>query len=118
MGALCALVLAHERGSRVGGVVAMAAPLELAWKSQLTLTVARRLPLADAIPFIRKGDGPDVSDASVAAGMPTLDRIPMAAAASLLRGQEAARDRAGRLSVPVLVQHGRFDHVAPVHNAH
>jgi len=118
MGALAGIVLAQERGTRVGGVVAMATPLELEWKSQATLWLAQRLPLAVAVPFIHKSSGPDVSDAAVAAAMPSGDRIPLAAASSLLQGQRAAADRAARLAVPVLVQHGRYDHVAPVHNAH
>ncbi len=117
MGALVALVLAHERGARVAGVVAMATPLELQWKAQTLLTVARRVPLADALPYIAKRGGPDVSDPAVAAAMPSYDRIPIAAAQSLIEGQQAAEARAPRLSVPVLVQHGRHDHTAPVHNA-
>jgi len=118
MGALCAIVLAHERGAKVAGVVAMATPLELEWKSQATLSLARRVPLADVLPYLRKSGGPDVSDSAVAAAMPSYDRIPLAAAASLLEGQLAATDRLSRLATPFLVQHGRFDHVAPVHNAH
>ncbi len=118
MGALCAIALAHERGARVAGVVSMATPLELEWKSQATLRLARRIPLADVLPFLAKTGGPDVSDAAVAAAMPSYDQIPLAAAASMLDGQLTALDRIPRLGVPFLVQHGRYDHVAPVHNAH
>ena len=35
----------------------------------------------------------------------------------MLEGQALAADRASRLAVPVLVLHGRHDHVAPVRNA-
>ncbi len=118
MGALCGIVVAQERGDRVAGLVAMATPLQLAFKQQAVLALARRLPLADAVPFVPKKGGPDVSDAAIAAAMPNYDRVPLAAASSLLDGQAQARDRVGRLAVPVLVQHGRYDHVAPVHNAH
>jgi carboxylesterase len=117
MGALCAIALAHERGARVAGVVLMATPLQLAFKSQLTVRVANKIPLAAVVPFIMKKGGPDVSDPAVAAAMPSYDRIPMASAASLLEGQIIARDRLPRLGCPVLVQHGRHDHVAPVSNA-
>lgn len=118
MGALVSIALAHERGARCAGVVSMATPLELEWKSQATLRAATHLPIADFVPFLSKRGGPDVSDAAVAAAMPSYDRIPLAAAASLLEGQAVAIDRVPRLGVPFLVLHGRFDHVAPVHNAH
>lgn len=117
MGALCATVLAQERGARVAGLVLMALPLELTFKSQVVLDLARRVPLASVVPYILKKSGPDVSDAAVAAAMPSYDRIPLAAAASMLDGQAAARERLSRLSCPVLLQHGRHDHVAPVRNA-
>jgi carboxylesterase len=117
MGALCGIVLAHERGARVAGLVAMATPLELGMKNQLTLAAANKIPLAAVMPFILKKSGPDVSDPAVAAAMPSYDRIPLAAAASMLDGQREAAGRLPRLACPVLVQHGRHDHVAPVRNA-
>ncbi|MEZ4469769.1 MAG: alpha/beta hydrolase [bacterium] len=52
----------------------------------------------------------------MAAAMPDYDRTPIAAAASMLEGQDLVRQRLARLSAPVLVQHGRHDHVAPVRN--
>jgi carboxylesterase len=117
MGALLALSLAHERGARVGGLVLMATPLELDFQTQCVLRLARFFPFADALPFVRKTDGPDVSDPSVAASMPSYDRVPLAAAATLLDGQRTARAYLPLLRVPTLVQHGRNDHVAPVANA-
>jgi carboxylesterase len=117
MGALIALVLGHERGARVGGIVAMSTPLVLDMVSQAALTVIRRLPFSGLLPDAKKKDGPDVSDPAVAAAMPSYDRMPLAAAASLLDGQAEAKDRATRLSAPVLIQHGRHDHTAPVRNA-
>ncbi len=117
MGALAATVLAHERGDRVAGLVLMSTALELSWKEQLILGLARRLPLADALPYVMKKHGPDVSDPAVAVALPTDDRTPIAAAASLLEGQALARRRLPLLGMPVLIQHGRHDHVAPVQNA-
>lgn len=116
MGALCALALAQSQGDRVAGVIAMATPLDLTWKQQWVLELAQRLPVADAIPYSVKKSGPDVSDAAVAAAMPSYDRVPIAAAASMIELQRIARDRARRISAPVLVMHGRHDHVAPVRN--
>jgi hypothetical protein len=87
----------------------MALPLELNWRQQLSLALARRLPLAAVRPFILKEGGPDDSDPAVAAAMPSYDRLPLAAAASLLAGQRAAAARLGRLACPVLVLHGRHD---------
>lgn len=118
MGALSALTLAHEQGERVAAVVAMATPLELEWKSQALFAAVQRMPFADMLPFYPKSDGPDVSDAAVAAASPGYRTVPLIAAASLLDGQRAVLDCVERLSVPVLVQHGRHDHVAPVRNAH
>lgn len=117
MGALAGAVLAHERGDRVAGLVLMSTALELTWKDHLVLSLARRLPLADALPYILKKNGPDVSDPAVAVTLPTDDRTPLAAAASLLDAQDEARRRLPLLGIPVLIQHGRHDHVAPVHNA-
>ena len=116
MGALAASVLAHERGDRVAGLVLMSMPLELTWKQQITLGLARHLPLADAWPYAIKKHGPDVSDPQVAATLPTDDRTPLAAAASLIDAQAEVRRRLPLLGLPVLVQHGRHDHVAPVQN--
>lgn len=117
MGALLGVVLAHERGARCGGLVLMGTPLRLDTRTQLVLRLARRLPFIDAWPLVEKSDGPDVSDPGVAASMPSYDRVPLAAAASLIDGQEAALERLSRLRTPTLVLHGRNDHVAPVDNA-
>lgn len=116
MGALCAIALAHERGARVAGLVAMATPLTLNLADQWALQAARHLPLAAIKPWILKKSGPDVSDPAVAAAMPSYDRIPLAAAASMVAGQRHAHDVLTRLSCPVLLMHGRHDHVAPVRN--
>ena len=106
-----------KRGLKVAGLVVIAVPLELDLKSQTVLKLARRVPIDFFLPFVKKENGPDVSDPGVAAAMPSYDRTPIAAAASMLDGQTLAADRAGRLGVPVLVLHGRHDHVAPVRNA-
>lgn len=117
LGALLALVVGHERGARVGGIVAMATPLRLRRFDQLRLELVEAAGLAEVLPYQTKRDGPDVSDPAVAAAMPSYARVPIAAAVSLLEGQRAALDRAPRLSRPVLVLHGRHDRTAPVENA-
>ncbi|MEE2788106.1 MAG: alpha/beta fold hydrolase [Myxococcota bacterium] len=117
MGALLSIVVAQERGARVAGLVAMSTPLVLDFKSQTVLGMARRWPIADLIPFAGKKGGPDISDSAVGLEMPSYDKMPIAAAKSLLDGQTEAADRAKRLSIPVLVLHGRHDHTAPVRNA-
>ena len=117
-GALAALALAHERGQRVGGVVAMATPLELTMRNQLALRMVHRVPpLSDLVPYLAKKTGPDVSDPAIAAAMPSYDRVPLASAVSLLDGQTLVQTRAPLLTTPVLIQHGRHDHTAPVRNA-
>lgn len=117
LGALIALVLGHERGARCAGIVAMGTPLKLDLKSQTVLRIAERLPLADLVPFAKKHKGPDVSIAAVAAAMPSYDRLPIGAAQSMLEGQRRVVERAARITVPVVVLHGRHDHSAPVANA-
>ncbi len=114
MGALLSTILAHERGDRVAALVTMSPPLHLDFISQSLLSVGRRLPLASIMPYKRKATGPDVSDPAIAAAMPSYDRTPVAAAVSLIDAQEVARDRATRISVPTLVQHGRHDHTTPI----
>ena len=118
MGALIALSLGHERGERVGGIAALATPLTLPFIKQKTLALVERLPFSDILPFARKTGGPDISDPILARQMDSYDRIPLPAAASLLAGQREVRDRTPRISVPVFVGHGRYDHTAPVSNAH
>jgi carboxylesterase len=117
LGALLTIVLAQERGAKVAGAILMATPLHLDFLSQNVLRIARTIPIASVFPYKMKKGGPDVSDPAVAAAMPSYDRTPIAAAVSFLDGQDIARERAPRLSVPVLVQHGRQDHVAPARNA-
>lgn len=118
MGGMLALTLAHENGERVAGVVIMGVPLEFEWRTQQLFRLVRRLPFADALPFARKALGPDISDPAAAAAAPGYDRIPLVAAASLLDGQDAVLACIDRIGVPVLVQHGRHDHVAPLRAAH
>ena len=116
LGALLTLVLAQERGDKVAGIVTMAVPLALDVKTQFLLRLAAN-SLSAVLPFSKKKNGPDVSDPGTAAAMPSYDRTPVDAAVSLLDGQVLARERAPRLSVPVLILHGRQDHVAPARNA-
>ena len=118
MGALLALVLAHDQGARVAGVVAMATPLHFGLATQTYLRLVESVALTDLIPFVRKHQGPDVSDSAVAAAMPGYVRIPIRAAASLLEGQRQVRQRAPQLGMPVLILHGRNDHTASVANAY
>lgn len=117
MGALAGLTLAHEQGERVAGVVAMAVPLELEWKTQALFEAVRRMPFADTLPFYPKSDGPDISDPAAAAAVPGYSAVPLLAASSIIDGQHAVKACVERIGVPVLVQHGRHDHVAPVRNA-
>ncbi|MCB9553743.1 MAG: alpha/beta fold hydrolase [Myxococcales bacterium] len=118
MGGLLSLTLAHENGERVAGAVVMGVPLEFEWRTQQLFRLVRKMPFADALPFVHKALGPDISDPAAAAAAPGYDRIPPVAAASLLDGQDAVLACVDRIGVPVLVQHGRHDHVAPLRAAH
>ncbi|MFN3197702.1 MAG: alpha/beta hydrolase [Bradymonadia bacterium] len=118
VGALLALRVAHERGSRVAGVVAMGTPLTLGMRRQAMMRLASVLPLAELIPFKGTHHGPDVSDPAVAADLQGAGHIPLNTMASLRQGQVDVCDRIERLSCPVLVLHGRRDHTAPLSNAY
>lgn len=118
MGGLIALTLAHEYGERVAGLAVMGVPLRFTWQTQTLFRLIRHLPFADALPPVHKPQGPDISDPAAAAAAPGYNDIPLAAAASLLEGQQAVRACIDRIGVPVLIQHGRHDHVAPLAAAH
>lgn len=116
MGALCALALAYERGARVGRLVCMATPLQLPRFDRWGLKLAQRLPLATFYPYSIKRTGPDLRDRTALAETASYDRMPIAAAQSLLDAQQRVRRLLPLLSCPTLVQHGRHDSVAPPRN--
>jgi carboxylesterase len=51
MGSLLATVVAQERGQRVAGLIVAAVPIQLGFKSQSVLRLARKLPVATFMPF-------------------------------------------------------------------
>ena len=117
MGGLLALKLAHEQGERVKGVAALAPAFELDFVSKVGLKVIRRLGIARFLPDMPKSGGPDVSDPDVGAVMPSNDTVPIAAAVSLLDGQQAVAQVVGRISRPVWIFQGKRDHTVPAHSA-
>lgn len=118
VGALVALRLAHERGQKVAGVVAMGTPLSLGMRRQAMMRLASVMPMAELVPFKGTRHGPDVSDPAVAADLPGAHHIPLSTMSSLVQAQADVRDRVQRLSCPTLVLHGRRDHTAPLSNGY
>lgn len=117
MGGLLALKLAHERGGRVKGVAALAPAFEIDTISDLGLRVIRKLGIASWLPHLPKSGGPDVSDPSIGRAMPSNEKMPIAAAQSLLTAQRDVRAVVGRLMMPVWIFQGKQDHTVPVKSA-
>lgn len=117
MGGLLALKLAHERGGRVQGVAALAPAFELDTVSGVGLRLIKKLGIANWLPHMPKSGGPDVSDPDIGYTMPSNDKMPIAAAQSILIGQESVSEIANRLMVPVWIFQGKQDHTVPARSA-
>jgi esterase/lipase len=72
--------------------------------------LGRYLPAVN-IPKLR---GSDVRDPRAKRDNPAYRTQPLRAAREILRGQRAAREAAPRLTVPLLVVHGRADDTTPL----
>jgi len=115
MGALAALVLAHEHPERVDGLALLAPALELRPLAQLAARVARRLPLVGA-PLIPKGSS-DVRDPEMRRANPALPAIPPSALGELARMQAHVQRILPAVTAPALVIAGARDHTVTVAGA-
>ncbi len=117
MGGLLSLKLAHEKGGRVLGVAALAPAYEIDMVSNFGLRLIKKLGIASWLPHMPKSGGPDVSDPAVGYAMPSNEKMPIAAAQSLLKGQAAVDQIVSRLMMPVWIFQGKQDHTVPTHSA-
>jgi carboxylesterase len=115
MGALVALVLAHEHPGRVDGLALLAPALELALLPRLAGMVARRLRLVGA-PLIGKRSS-DVRDPEMRRRNPALQAIPPSALGELVRMQAHVENILPGVAVPALVIAGARDHTVTVAGA-
>jgi carboxylesterase len=115
LGSLLALVAGAARQHR--GVIAVGA---LGTALELTPLEARVLAVSEGLgrllPDVRvpKFRGSDVRDPRSKRDNPAYATQPLRAAREILRGQRAAREVLGSLTIPVLVVHGRADETTPL----
>ena len=109
MGGLVTLRLAQTHA--VDGIVVIGTPLALRAPLPLLARVLRRL-----MPF-RKKRGSDIQEPAARARHPGLGAMPLASVTELVRLQGVVSADLARISVPILVAHGRHDRTAQPKNA-
>lgn len=108
MGALVALVLAHEHPERVDGLVLLSPAMELALLPRLVGWVGRS-GWGTALPLVPKGES-DVRDPEMRRRNPAMTAIPASAVGELLSLQEHAGRILASVGAPTLVVAGGGDH--------
>jgi carboxylesterase len=108
MGALAALVLAHENAARIDALALLAPALRLSGPGHLAGLLAR-LPGAGLLPLLPKG-GSDVRDAAARARNPAMKAIPISALGELLAMQRHVDRILPSVAAPALVLAGGRDH--------
>lgn len=116
LGTLLALLLAARRSDRVAAVVCGATPLRLADRRTAVLRSLRWLPPVRRRYAVLPKRGRDISDATARAASRSYDVIPLPALLSLLALRRVVWRELRRVTEPVLLLHGRQDHVAPLSN--
>jgi carboxylesterase len=116
MGALVALVLAHEQPGRVDGLALLAPALRLRLAGRLAGLLGRT-PIAGLLPVVHKRGGSDVSDPEMRRKNPCMDAVPLAGVSELERlAAEADRLLPG-VAAPALVVAGSKDHTVALSGA-
>lgn len=109
MGAALALHLAAN--FPLAGVVALAPAMYLPlWQRAAAYALHR------VVRWRRKADGPDVHDQSARHRLASYDRYPTAAVLELVRTMQVARTELPRVTVPLLIMHGRLDRTTSFKN--
>jgi carboxylesterase len=120
MGGLLALRLARLYPERISALVVMGVPLRLRRMQVMGIRALSRLPLDFCkLPnaCVPKLNGSDVSDPEMRYGNPGLRAFPIAALSQLVELMDLVRHDLGAVRTPVLVVHGRQDHVAPMEDS-
>jgi carboxylesterase len=115
LGSLLALAVGGARQHRgVLAIGALGTAIALPTLEDRVLRVSEALgPLLPHV-HIPKLRGSDVRDPDAKRTNPAYPTQPLRAAREILRGQRAAREAAPRLTVPLLVVHGRADDTTPL----
>jgi carboxylesterase len=116
LGALLTLLLAVRHSAEVSAAVCGATPLRLSDRRTALLGSLRWLPPVRRRYAVLPKRGRDISDAAARAASRSYDVIPLPALLSLLALRRVVWRELGRVTRPVLLLHGRQDHVAPVSN--
>ncbi len=116
MGSLLAIDLALSGAVPIAGLALLASPLAIGRLSSAVaaLSVSPRTPWAASVHWPKLGG----SDISNRAPTPGARATPLRAAHELFQLRDHVRAGLGRLTVPLLVVHGRQDHTAPVAGAY
>jgi carboxylesterase len=116
LGALLTLLLAARRPQEVAAVVCCATPLRLRDRRLDLLRSLRWLPpVQRRYAFVQKGPR-DISDPAARARSRSYDVFPLLPLMSVMQLRGVVRRALRRVTQPVLLLHGRDDHVAPVSN--
>lgn len=117
MGALVACVLAHDVPERVDGLALLAPALRLALPGRVAALLARRTPLARALPLVPKLGGSDVRDPAMRRANPAMAAVPLHAVAELALLAEHVDRLLPGIAAPTLVVAGRRDHTVTLRGA-
>lgn len=116
LGALLTLLLASRRPREVAAVVCCGTPLRLRDRRLDLLRSLRWLPpVQRRYAFVRKGQR-DISDPAARARSRSYDVFPLLPLMSVMQLRGVVRRALRQVTQPVLLLHGRDDHVAPVSN--
>lgn len=96
----------------VRGVVTMAAPFCISLWTRIFVTLFHRV-----VPYQYKENGPDINDRTGLQWMNSYNSYPTRALIELFALLKKMRARIHKIDKPVLVLHGRDDHVVHVNNA-
>ncbi|MBM4319230.1 MAG: alpha/beta fold hydrolase [Deltaproteobacteria bacterium] len=117
LGALLALQLAALFPETVAALACLATLLEVGTLSGAAVTAYRYSLLRLLDLSVPRPGGADIRETRLRRGLPSYDRVPLRAAASLRELQGKVARLLPRVRAPLLVLHGRQDHTAPLDSA-
>jgi len=117
LGSLLALRLSVLRAADVAGLAALSVPLSFrGWQRTAIETLARLRTtrgIGRLVGMLPK-DGPDVRVERAFRQSPSLRGFPFPSLAEMIALQDEVRDLLPHVRTPLLLLHGRHDHIAPV----
>lgn len=120
LGSLLSLRLAALRPHDVTGMVALAVPLAFPGWQRTAIGALARLRttrgLGRLVGMLPK-DGPDVRSEHAFRQSPSLRGFPFPALAEMIALQDEVGELLPRVRTPLLLLHGRHDHIAPVEHS-